>query len=204
MRKVISFFVGLWLIWLPVATVIFIFSDGAVGKVESVTTRQLIHLDTQTVDEAIGESTPSNLRRKQIERLDTMLTDHGDHVNSSIYDAIKADPTVSDVTVQKELIQAFKDSNLYSVVVSFTDEGYQVNVQFYATGKSFMYPFRAGVKSVNEIDISTESIIAGTIPKAVSITNPGAMVLFLANFTSKTPEPLQQVLPDVWKALNSG
>ncbi len=203
MSKIIRFFVGLWLIWLPIATIIYVFSDSAVGKVKSVTTRQLIHLDTQTVDEATGEDTPSEFRQEQIESLDNMLTGHGDDVDASVYDAIKADPEVLNVTVQKQEIQAFKDTKLYSVVVSFTDEGYQVNVQFYATGKSFMYPFREGVQTVNEIDISTESLIAGTAPKTAKITDPGAMVLFLANFTSKNPQPLQQVVtPDVWQALN--
>jgi hypothetical protein len=203
MGKIIKFFVGLWLIWLPIATIIYVFSDGAIGKVKSVTIHKLIHLDTQTIDEASGESTPTEDRIQQIQSLDNMLTSHGDDVNASVFDRIQADPEVLNVTVEKQPIQAFKDTTLYSVVVSFTDEGYQVNVQFFATGKTFMYPFRAAIQSVNEIDISTESLIAATVPKTAAITDPANMIIFLANFTSKNPQPLQQVLPpDVWQALN--
>ena len=198
MQNILKIILGIWMIWLPIATVIYIFSNGAIGKVENTSIEQLIQMHSRLVDRSDNESV---FHKKTVSERVQILATNGIDVERPFYSGLESNEDVSDLrVVEGSVIPG--DSGIRRVTVSYVYEKLQFDVEIWAKDKTFMSPWQAEVLGIKSITVSSVRE-SGGVAKSASFSDEGMIILTLANFVSQRRIPLEASMPpNIWRAVH--
>lgn len=150
MGKLVKLIVSLWAIWLPVAGVMYLFSDGAVGEVEDATLESLVHAHKR-LDMNMDKGAEAMYRAQAQKSVDALAAG-GVDVKAPIHKLLKG--SVSDLSVGKATLVKTKDAELQRVTMSFAHGGLKYDVAFLAKDKTFMAPWQAEVLGMEQVTVT--------------------------------------------------
>lgn len=152
MGKLVRLIVGLWAIWLPIAGVMYVFSNGAVGEVEDATLEKLVHAHKR-LDMLMDKETEA-MWRAQVQKSVDALAAGGVDVRAPVHKLLKGNGSVSDLAVEKATLVKAKDGELQRVTMSFAHGGLKFAVSFLAKDKTFMAPWQAEVYGMEQVTVT--------------------------------------------------
>ncbi|WP_455183506.1 hypothetical protein [Azospirillum palustre] len=187
MGAIVRFFVGLWMIWLPIATVIYVFSNNSMDEVEKANLStilyksKLIIIGPDIMREAMkmstGEDYKDNAFKLQVESLKKLEVD----TEHSLYKLIKSSSKNKNVRITNAGKLPGKDPAPDLISLDFQQGRYAVSLKFIAQDQSFMEPWRADLISIFGATLALSDRGASSRPVELSENQIYALLISLAS-----------------------
>lgn len=186
MKKIIEFFVGLWLLWLPIAGVLYLICNDALDAVAELNAAQLIHLyeyQNASPDELMwamkSSNTDDEVKEKIFNITKEKIKKDGIDVDDSIFDIIDERDDVNIIDFYENTVLEYwsenneiktpqyisryisveEIDNAKSITSEFNIGEYFVVIRSISIDNTFMNPWDAEFIFIDRIEISKNSFV---------------------------------------------